>query len=312
MTHPPLYVGDKARALRVSPASPSINLAHNIALAPGVKGKVEEHAQTWCFPKRSLYTKISCQHGCNCGGEVHMHRVCCAAALLHSCPVRAHAVAQPWPHLRLLSLVVYLEHIYGRTIRRVVQRDSRTTVVQDMMSRPSTSRKRNMVLRLFPGHGSLQSAPPNAATATASQLTQTNVHLNTAPSTTFTSTTQQSTTILDQALSELTNEEKAAIQRLLPKTASHAGAALDEIHAKAKDLQEVCNDKSWRWHFRGREIVLREEVDRVLRLLDRFKSVGDVVANIDPVHVGLPWAGVRTILEVRQMCYHHYGQGHDD
>jgi hypothetical protein len=37
---------------------------------------------------------------------------------------------------------------------------------------------------------------------------------------------------------------------------------------------------------------------KVLQLLDRFKSVGDVIANVDPVHVGLPWAGIRVILEV--------------
>jgi len=32
--------------------------------------------------------------------------------------------------------------------------------------------------------------------------------------------------------------------------------------------------------------------------LDRFKSVGDVVANVAPLHVGVPWAGVRILLEV--------------
>jgi hypothetical protein len=44
---------------------------------------------------------------------------------------------------------------------------------------------------------------------------------------------------------------------------------------------------------------LFEQADKVVRLLDRFKAVGDIVANVDPVHVGLPWAGVRAILEVR-------------
>ncbi|KAI7227738.1 hypothetical protein KC330_g8251 [Hortaea werneckii] len=29
-----------------------------------------------------------------------------------------------------------------------------------------------------------------------------------------------------------------------------------------------------------------------------FKAVGDIDANVDPVHIGLPWAGVRAILEV--------------
>jgi hypothetical protein len=39
-------------------------------------------------------------------------------------------------------------------------------------------------------------------------------------------------------------------------------------------------------------------MDKVLQLLDRFKSAGDVAANVDPVHIGLPWAGIRVILEV--------------
>jgi hypothetical protein len=39
-------------------------------------------------------------------------------------------------------------------------------------------------------------------------------------------------------------------------------------------------------------------VDKVMRLLDKFKAMGDVVANIDPIHVGLPWVGIRAILEV--------------
>jgi hypothetical protein len=34
-------------------------------------------------------------------------------------------------------------------------------------------------------------------------------------------------------------------------------------------------------------------VEKVVRLLDMFKAVGDVVANVDPVHVGLLWAGIR-------------------
>lgn len=44
--------------------------------------------------------------------------------------------------------------------------------------------------------------------------------------------------------------------------------------------------------------MLRDEADKVLRWLDRFKSVSDVVANVDSVHIGLPWAGIRMLLEV--------------
>lgn len=42
-----------------------------------------------------------------------------------------------------------------------------------------------------------------------------------------------------------------------------------------------------------RTIVVLEEVDKIVAWLDRFKDVGDLAVNADPVHVELPWVGVR-------------------
>lgn len=78
-----------------------------------------------------------------------------------------------------------------------------------------------------------------------------------------------------------------------------ADDAFDEVHAHAKELQQRSKIKKWSWTYRGRQVYLFEQADKVVQLLDRFKAVGDIVANVDPVHVGLPWAGVRFILEVR-------------
>lgn len=49
---------------------------------------------------------------------------------------------------------------------------------------------------------------------------------------------------------------------------------------------------------RGRPVILREEADKVIVWLDRFKAVGDIAMNADPIHAGLPWAGIRLLLEV--------------
>lgn len=78
-----------------------------------------------------------------------------------------------------------------------------------------------------------------------------------------------------------------------------ADDAFDEVHAHARELQKRSKVKRWSWNYKGCQISLFEQADKVVRLLDRFKAVGDIVANVDPVHVGLPWAGVRAILEVR-------------
>ena len=44
---------------------------------------------------------------------------------------------------------------------------------------------------------------------------------------------------------------------------------------------------------------MKGEADKVVGWLNRFTAVGDVVANVDPVHMGLPWAGIRLLLEVK-------------
>ena len=41
-----------------------------------------------------------------------------------------------------------------------------------------------------------------------------------------------------------------------------------------------------------------KDADKVLLWLDRFKSVGDIAVNVDPIHAGLPWAAIRLLLEI--------------
>jgi hypothetical protein len=50
-------------------------------------------------------------------------------------------------------------------------------------------------------------------------------------------------------------------------------------------------------------VVLREKADNIVKWLDRFKQVGDIASNTDPVHVGLPWAGIRLLLQVSVAKY---------
>lgn len=106
--------------------------------------------------------------------------------------------------------------------------------------------------------------------------------------------------LLEDALEALEPEDRETIRASVPDTnAVSADDAFDKVHAQARELQQRSKIKRWSWNYRGRQIHLYEQADKLVRLLDRFKAVGDVVANVDPVHVGLPWAGVRAILEVR-------------
>ena len=93
--------------------------------------------------------------------------------------------------------------------------------------------------------------------------------------------------------------------------------AVDEIVQQAlaatRQKQAICQSKRWSVTFRGHTIVLREKADNIVKWLDRFKQVGDVASNVDPMHVGLPWAGIRLLLEVSVAeCEQRYTHGGND
>ncbi|KAK1064327.1 hypothetical protein LTR74_008804 [Friedmanniomyces endolithicus] len=110
--------------------------------------------------------------------------------------------------------------------------------------------------------------------------------------------TRNGSSILADALEALDREDRETIRTLLPTNVLTIDAAFDEVHGVVSELGELCANKRWSWTYRGRKVYVHDQVDKVVQLLDKFKSVGDVVANVDPIHVGLPWAGIRLILEV--------------
>ena len=62
-------------------------------------------------------------------------------------------------------------------------------------------------------------------------------------------------------------------------------------------------EKRWRFHRLGRgggteTVVLRDLFSKIVVWIDRFKTIGDIVVQYDPVHAALPWAGVRFLLQV--------------
>ncbi|RPB18642.1 hypothetical protein L211DRAFT_901701, partial [Terfezia boudieri ATCC MYA-4762] len=70
-----------------------------------------------------------------------------------------------------------------------------------------------------------------------------------------------------------------------------------EITSALKKLMERIlkenEEKMWKIEFRGDEIVLGHVGKKILHWLDRFKEIGDLIIQFDPVHAALPWAGFR-------------------
>ncbi|KAF8415382.1 hypothetical protein EV426DRAFT_515956, partial [Tirmania nivea] len=53
---------------------------------------------------------------------------------------------------------------------------------------------------------------------------------------------------------------------------------------------------SYTWN--GRTYKIFGLLNNVTTWVDRFKSIGDIIVQFDPIHSALPWAAVRMLLQV--------------
>ena len=66
--------------------------------------------------------------------------------------------------------------------------------------------------------------------------------------------------------------------------ASAVNSMTDEIlNAKKGEL--------WKVKFGEKEVVLRDVGMKTRRWIDKFKQIGGIIVQFDPVHSALPWAG---------------------
>jgi hypothetical protein len=61
---------------------------------------------------------------------------------------------------------------------------------------------------------------------------------------------------------------------------------------------DVMKKKQWTLQWNQKPIVIREQAERIVKFIQTFSSLGTAIAQIDPVHIGIPWAGVCAILTV--------------
>jgi hypothetical protein len=105
-------------------------------------------------------------------------------------------------------------------------------------------------------------------------------------------------TLLELSLQKLSKQEADTLEQYTTHPSQNIGEIVQSTLEVAKDAQSMCERKQWTVTFRSRTFILRDISEKVVKWLDRFKSIGDIAANADPIHAGLPWAGVRMLLDV--------------
>lgn len=109
-------------------------------------------------------------------------------------------------------------------------------------------------------------------------------------------TKTESKKLWEHAIGQLPPDDRSLVRKYTNAT-SDIQVVLEGILHDVQDKREICESKRWTFSLNGRHISVREEADRVIDWLNRFKQAGDVAVNADPIHAGLPWALVRILLQ---------------
>lgn len=100
------------------------------------------------------------------------------------------------------------------------------------------------------------------------------------------------------ALDRLTKEERDLIERHIVHGIDDISTAVTQSYDAALDKKRASEEKRWQWTIGEKRIVLRDEAEKVINYLNMLKPIGDTVAGLDPIHIGLPWAGISALLKV--------------
>ncbi|KIM99246.1 hypothetical protein OIDMADRAFT_65994, partial [Oidiodendron maius Zn] len=97
------------------------------------------------------------------------------------------------------------------------------------------------------------------------------------------------------SVSSLSQEQK----ELIDFNHSDRLTVLKEVVNLAEDKKEQCLRKRWTIKKRkGGTLILRDVFEKIAVWAQKFREIGDIAVQYDPVHAALPWAGVRLLLQL--------------
>jgi len=101
-----------------------------------------------------------------------------------------------------------------------------------------------------------------------------------------------------EALKVLSKKDKTLVLDHVPPATTPVCEMLETLMQIALEKRRACESKRWTLKFGEHVVVLSQVADKVIAWLDKFKQIGDIAVNVEPLHAGVPWAGVRLLLQV--------------
>ena len=103
------------------------------------------------------------------------------------------------------------------------------------------------------------------------------------------------------AAEELRSEEHAfegAIVAVQKAVAGTDGDTVSQLIWAAERSRDAMLKKQWRIGLAGKEIAVRDQLEKILKAVKVFKDLLSVAAGLDPTHAAISWAGICLIMQV--------------
>jgi len=77
---------------------------------------------------------------------------------------------------------------------------------------------------------------------------------------------------------------------------------LNDVLGTVESKKELCMKNRWKYkNSNGEDVILRDLFEKMAKWVNKFKELGDVAVQYDPVHAALPWAVVRFLLQAGRL-----------
>ena len=141
---------------------------------------------------------------------------------------------------------------------------------------------------------SLEDSPPDTAFLPTLTLSNHTTQFTARP---------ESVDLWKAAFDELRTQHESLVRKyeqILTKNAVDYGSVSPEnvIRSVLVSKREQLLHRQWRLQLGRYSIQAKDHIDRIIRVIRAFKDVGSIAVNADPLHAGLPWAGICLVLAV--------------
>lgn len=80
-------------------------------------------------------------------------------------------------------------------------------------------------------------------------------------------------------------------------------AKQDLMAGLVEEKLKVMAQKQWTLPWGKTSFVVREQAEKIVKVVQKFSGIGTVAASLDPAHAGIAWAGVCVLLPVSNTAF---------